>query len=84
MLFCRARHRMRCRNATRGKAVLDVAVHLDRRGPAVVLHLNDAAVLFLTPLQVGWLRGRLRAAAYEAAELAAAISEQAERNKGWA
>jgi len=80
MLLRRARHRMRCRNATRGRDVLDVTVYVGPRGPAVGLRLNDAEALLLTPLQVGWLRGQLRDAAVYASELA----ERIKRDRGGA
>jgi hypothetical protein len=79
MLFRRARHRMRCRTATRGRDVLDVTPGVDRRGPVVVVRLNDAdAPRTLTPQEVGRLRGRLRDAVLHAVQLA----EQVKRDRG--
>lgn len=61
-MFRRSCRHLHCRDTTHTVHRLQVTVHADHRWPGhVILGVDDIALL-LTPLQVGWLRGQLRAA----------------------
>lgn len=63
---------LKCRDANRFRHRVVVGIHLDQRnGGAVALVLDGCDVLLLTPLQAGWLRGQLKEAVIDLAELAA-------------
>jgi hypothetical protein len=99
MLFRRTRQ-MRCRTAIRGRDVLDVIPHVDRRHrPSVTLQLSNGDDLLLPLLEVGWLRGwlrsddlpltpldrgRLRGQLRSAAICAGELAAQVQRDRGWA
>jgi hypothetical protein len=72
----RTRSHLRCRDTQRGTHLLEVDVHVDHHGDAHAALVVDGVVLLLPPLDVGWLRGRLRNAVIRVAEHE--LGEQAE------
>jgi hypothetical protein len=82
MLFRRrTRNQLRCRDTERDTHLLEVAVHVDNHGRAHTALVVDGVALLLPQLDVGWLRGQLRAAVYDAAQRSGEIAEQAERER---
>ncbi len=66
---------LRCRDTARHRHRLEVQSHADAAGPRVILILDSDDPLVLMPLQVGWLRRKLRDSVLEAEQQCARLGK---------